>query len=466
MQINESLQSLFESKQATQNSISRLSGINKGTLHRIVYGKQDVKFDELVKISSALGLSSAQKTLLFDTYFNEIYGEKEMELTRFVISQLPTAYDPLPVTVPDKGYDTYPENGFMPDTEKVYEAIFSVTEIESGKIYTNFPFQNKVLDEFFFRKAKNKDIKLLHFIRYVRKDGDKENVHFLIRALRYMLIGQFPYVGSKPQFGDTTSILPYFVVTQKGAVLFNEQFGFITENKISVSELIDSIESAIPQTVCIGRKPTDIMDIKNAAVSIAATEKILEFCKYPPCHAKYITREMMQAAANDVPQKDQLIDICAKHYASVAVNKNIISFTTVAGLEDFACTGNFYGIPPEFVHGFPPEIRIEILNKTKTDIETGHMYILRRNDAIPDGLAFECGIDSLYIYGMDTTVPQFYLGSEFISVFDDLYYIKLTNIAAEFLIAGGYVHNTDSALHFVDNCIALVENDMRQAHTQ
>lgn len=466
MQICEILQSLFESKQATLSSISRLSGIHKGTLHRFVNGERDVKFNELMRISSALGLSSAQKALLFDTFFNELYGEKEMELARFVISQLPSAYDPLPVAVPDRGYDTYPENGFMPDMEKVHAAIFSVTEIESGKIYTNFPFENKILDEFFFRKAQNKDIELLHFVRHIQKDGDKENIYSLIRALRYMNIGAFPYVSSDLQFSNAAGVLPYFVVTQKGAVLFNERFGFITVNKISVSELIDTIENAIPQTVRIGRKPTDIMDIKNTAASIAVTEKLLEFCKYPPCLAKYITREMMQAAANDVPHKDQLIDICAKHYAGVAGNKNIIFFTTVAGLEDFACTGNFYGIPPEFVHEFSPEIRVEILNKTKNDIETGNMYILRRNDAIPDGLVFECGIDYLTLRGTDTTIPQFALGMGFVSIFDDMYYIKLTHIVAELLIANGYVHNTDAALQLIDTCIALAENDMQQAHTQ
>lgn len=463
MQTDECLRAMFEDKNASLNSISRLSGINKGTLSRIVYGKQDVKFDELMKISSALGLLYGQQKLLLDTYFNEMYGKKDMDAVHFVLEEIPTAFDPPDVDVPDRGYTSYPENGFLPDMKSVYEAIFTVTDIESGKIYTDFPFENKVLDEFFFRKAKKEGIELFHFIKNIHKDGEKQNLHSLIRALRYMNIGQFPYATDEWQFTDDMNILPYFCATQKGAVLFNGEFGFVTVNGDSAADIIKKAERMLSRAECLGKKPADIMDIKNFSVGLKLDGGVIDICKYPPCLAKYVTREMMYSAAKDVPNKDSLIDICCVHYGAAAENENIVGFLTLPGLEDFAATGNFYGIPPEFVNGFPREVRIEILNAIKKDFAAGKLYLLSRADAIPDGLTIEVDSEKVCVYGTDTSVPQFCLCSEFFFELADPFCVKLMRIAKEILISCGGVYGTAAAARVADNCIALAANDMRQS---
>lgn len=458
MQLKECLQSLFESKDATQNSVSRLSGINKGTLHRIIFGKQDVKFDELMKISGALGLSLGEKNLLFECYFNDFYGEKEMDSVRFAVAEFPKAGAALPVSVPTKGYDTYPDGGFMGNTEKVEEAIVTVTDIESGKIYTNFPFKNERLDEFFFRKAQNKGIELVHFVEKIQKNGEQQNLFSLMRSVRYMSIGQFPYMLDIWQSGAETQLLPYFVVTKKAAVLFNETFGFIAEDGNSVARLTEVVEGMRSSLPRLGKKPADIMEIKNlTAGSSLAGNDLITICKYP-CFAQHLTREMMYAAANDVPNKEQLIEICASHYSHLLNGINMYNFVTLPGLEDFAKTGNFYEIPPEFVHGFPVDVRVELLNRMKDDIENDLFYILNRPDAIPDGITLECYSDATLISGTDTSVPHFALGTGFRYAASDPYYIKVTRIIKEFLIAGGYVYSRDSALRIMDNCITLAKS--------
>ena len=444
MQLNECLQSLFESKGATQNSISRLSGINKGTLHRIVYGKQDVKFDELMKISGALGLSLGEKKLLFDSYFDDIYGEKEMDSVRFAVSEFPKAGTALPVSVPTKGYASYPNGGFMPNMEKIEEAIVTVTDIESGKIYTNFPFKNERLDEFFFRKAQNKSIELVHFVEKIQKNGEQQNLFSLMRSVRYMNIGQFPYMLEIWPSGAETQLLPYFVV--------------IAEDKKAVAHLTEVVEKMAPSLPRLGKKPADIMEIKKlTAGSSLASNDVITICKYPCCE-QHITREMMYAAANDVPNKEQLIEICASHYSHLLNGINMYNFVTLPGLEDFAKTGNFYEIPPEFVHEFPVDVRVELFNKMKKDIENDLFYILNRPDAIPDGITIECYSDATLISGADTSVPHFALGTGFRYAASDPYYIKVTRIIKEFLIAGGYVYSKDSALRIMDNCITLAKS--------
>ena len=215
------------------------------------------------------------------------------------------------------------------------------------------------------------------------------------------------------------------------------------------------MRSSLPR---LGKKPADIMEIKNlTAGSSLAGNDLITICKYP-CFAKHLTREMMYAAANDVPNKEQLIEICASHYSHLLNGINMYNFVTLPGLEDFAKTGNFYEIPPEFVHGFPVDVRVELLNRMKDDIENDLFYILNRPDAIPDGITLECYSDVTLISGTDTSVPHFALGTGFRYAASDPYYIKVTRIIKEFLIAGGYVYSRDSALRIMDNCITLAKS--------
>lgn len=457
MELHECLQSLFESKKATLSSISRLSDINKGTLHRIVYGKQDVKFDELMKISNALGLSLGERELLFDLYFDGIYGATDMEIVRYLIAEVPKAFHPLNVTVPEKGYDAYPKDGYMPTCEKVYEAIYTVSDIDSGKIYTNFSFKDAHLDEFFFRKAQKDSIELVHCVEKIQNGGERTNLQSLLRALRYMQIQQFPYLVELWQSGAGSQLLPYFVVTQKGAVLFNDTFGFITIEQDAVASLISVLDKNIASAPRLGSVPSDIMSLKNTTAALQSVDGNLSlFCKYPCC-SNILKREWMYDAARDVPFKEQLIEICATHYEQLFAYTEMTMFTTLPGLEDFAKTGNFYQIPADFVHGFSPKVRIEFFEAMKKEIEKDRFFILVNPDAIPDGVTVECYANYTAIGGADTSTPDFGLGMQYHYTATDPFYVKIMKIMSEYLISSSRVYPKDVALRMINNCIALVE---------
>ena len=456
MVLSEMLQSLFEEKGASLNNISRLSGINKGTLHRIIYGKQDVKFDELMKISCALGLSSGEQRVLFDSYFNGVYGEREMNAVHFIVREGPKAYEPLKVDVPEKGLDGFPKDGFLPNIAKVYEAIVSATDIDSGKIYTNFSFENERLDEFFFRKAQQKGIELVHVVKNIQKDGEIENIRVVIRSLRYMNIGQFPYVFDSRNKEDIGQLLPYYVVTEKFSVLFNDSFGYITNGSDANGRVKENVEKTVQTLTRFGTKPESLLDMRNMWFSGSFKDGYTAYCRYP-CVAKYLTRDAMHAAAKDMPGIDKLIEMCYSYYSDL-FNSDSPGFFTAAGIENFVRTGNFYEIPAMFTDGFLPKARVEMLTAMKEDIKNGRVLILNSNDGIPDGMDIGVFRDAVLLTGTDASQPNFTLSDGYIYKTADPYYVKLMHIMGEYIVACGYVCKTETALRIVDNCIAAAEN--------
>lgn len=458
VQLEEYIQQLFDSKNASINGVSNLTGINKGSLHRMLSGSQKIKFEQLMKISDALTLSYGEQEALFNHYFEEMYGSRTMDSVRLAVAEFSGAFSNASDRIPEKGYDKYPADGFMPNMQSVEEAIVTTTDIESGKIYTNFSFENKRLDDFFFKKAESGKIELIHFVEKIQNNGELSNLHSLIRSLRFMNIGQFPYMQNLWQTGSDWQILPYFVITEKALILFNDSYGFISTEPRAVKKVLDTVQNMAASAKRLGQKPTNIMEIRNlvAGASVSGCG-MTSFCRYP-CFSAHITKEMMYTAANDVPNKDMLIDLCVTHYKTLLGGTSQVQFVTTEGMEDFARTGNFYEIPPEFVHGFPPEVRVEILEKTKADIENGSLYILNPQLDIPDGINL-CGFsDCSIISGSDTSQKDFGISMLFRYCAQDLFYIKLLQIVRDYLIAGRFVMSRDSALRVLESCISIARN--------
>lgn len=457
MQMNECLQEIFKNKGLTQNGVSKITGINKGTLNRLLNGKQNVKFDEILTFCNNIGLTSGERDLIFNTYFRGIYGDYYIDAATFAIEEFSKADDRAADSVPSRGFSVYPDSGFMSDFQKMEEAIYSVTDIDSGRIYTNFPFSNKRLDDFFYDKAKKGNIELVHFVEKIQNGGETENLYTLIRSLRYMNILQFPYVINIWNSGNETQLLPYFVMTEKGAVLFDRTSGFITVSDRSIAHLMDTVQKMAAASIRFGKKTADIMEVKNIiAGAVSHKTEIISFCKYP-CFASYVTREMMYEAANDVPNKDQLIEICAAHYEILLTNAQKTQFTTLDGLEDFALTGNFYEIPGDFVHEFSPKTRVKLLEAIKNEIKNDRLYILNKTNALPEGIAIESYTESTVITGTDTTQKNFGLAMKFRYKANDPFYFKITRIIKEYLIAAQYVFSVEASLRFVDNCITIAK---------
>ena len=293
MQLEEYIQQLFDGKNASINGVSNLTGINKGSLHRMLSGSQKIKFEQLMKISDALTLSYGEQEALFNHYFEEMYGSRTMDSVRLAVAEFSGAFSNASDRIPEKGYDKYPADGFMPNMQSVEEAIVTTTDIESGKIYTNFSFENKRLDDFFFKKAESGKIELIHFVEKIQNNGELSNIHSLIRSLRFMNIGQFPYMQNLWQTGSDWQILPYFVITEKALVLFNDSCGFISIEPRAVKKVLDTVQNMAASAKRLGQKPTNIMEIRNlvAGASVSGCG-MTSFCRYP-CFSAHITKEMI-----------------------------------------------------------------------------------------------------------------------------------------------------------------------------
>ncbi len=459
MLLGELIKSMIEDKGMSINSVSKQSGVNKGTLLRYIRNTQEVTCDHLIKISAALGLTAGEKKLLFDPYFESVYGEKNMQAVRLVAKEMPQAFCPPTLDVPDKGYDTFPADGFLPDIGKVYEAIVTATDIDSGTIYTNFSFDDKHLDEFFYRKAQQKDIEFVHVVKKVQKDGEFSNIHSIIRSLRYMQIGQFPYILEAWNKNDLGQLLPYYVATEKSAVLFNDKFGYVANGDDANRKVTENIKKTVQSLPRLGEKPGNIYTVQKAwyNTGLASSDFYVEFCRYP-CIAKYVTLEIMRGAAKEMPGIDKLVEMCYTYYSGMPL-ANMVNFVTVSGLEDFARTGNFYTIPEVFTDGFSPEVRIEMFNRMKESIESGNMYIFTNGNAIPDGLEVASGAAATILCSADTSKKNFMIPSEFLYFANDPFYIELMRIMKDYLITYNYVHPKATALHIIADCIALAKHD-------
>lgn len=459
MLIGDLLKSTIKDKGMSITGINKQTGVNKGTLHGYVNNSREISFDDLIKISGALGLTAGEKKLLFGMYFESVYGEKDMKAVRCAVEEMPRAFLPPTLDVPEKGYDTFPEDGFLPNIKKVYEAIVTATDIDSGTIYTNFSFEDVHLDEFFFRKAQQKDIELVHVVKKVQKDGEIDNIRSVIRSLRYMQIGQFPYIFEAWHKNDLGQLLPYYVATKKSAVLFNDKFGYIANGDNAKGELEEAIKKMVRSLPRLGEKPGDIYTVQKMwyNAGVASSDCYIEFCRYP-CIAEFVTLEMMRAAAKEMPGIDKLVEMCYTYYKSL-LSCNKVLYTTVSGLKDFAQTGNFYTIPEAFTDGFSPEARVEIFNRMKENIESGQMYILSNDNAIPDGIEISSGNNATILCGADTSKKNFMFPSEFLYFANDPYYIKLMRIMKDYLISCNYVHPKATALQIITDCIALAKPD-------
>ncbi len=442
------LQQLFKKYNPSVNGLGRIAKINGGIISQYKSGKREIKdFDTLVRIAKAMGVSDKEYTRLCDLYFAEMYSSAELEAVKTVIAEMPNVMkdaSPFPVK---KSADT-PTDGCLANKEQIDSAIVTLCENAVGNIYTNIPFTDAALDDFFFALLQKENINLIRFFEE-EETPDADSIRALMRTLRFFRHQSFPYIVAKPHSVDSTDIFPYFIIAENGYVLCNDSFGIISSDKQSIRKVVEKAENIRASAMQFGRKLESILE----CVSFGAPEKNktveMGCVGIYPCVGTYLSKEDMAASGNDVPNAEALVDFCYAHYSSCNNIYGKTYYTTQKGILDFAKTGNFYNIPPVFVHGLPAKNRRDVLDRIYSEIENDRLYIINTDVlSIPDGIHMDYEGAQVALTAFDSTVEQFCISDIYYRT-NSPYYLKLAKLLLQYLKNDRYTYDKQSALHMV-----------------
>lgn len=443
------LQHLFKKYNSSVNGIARIAKINGGILSQYMNGKREIKdFDTYVRIAKAMGVSDREYTRLCDLYFTEVYSSSELDAAKTIIAELPCVMKDASVFPVKKSADI-PTDGCLANKEQIDSAIVSLCENANGNIYTNIPFTDKAIDDCLFSLSQKENINLIRFFETSDDAPDTDDIRALMSTFRFFRYECFPYIVAKSHGVDNTDIFPYFVVTENGFVMCNESFGILSSDAQATRKIAEKVEKIRASAKQFGKRLENILDL----VSFGGTDinKPVEtgYVSAFPCVGPYLTRDDIAASANDVPNKDALIDICYAHYSHIGVC-DIAKYTTQKGIFDFARTGNIYSIPPMFVHGLPAKNRLDVLDRIAADIENDTLFIINTDVlSIPDEFIMDYEGADVALTAFDSSVDQFF-NSDIYHKTNSPYYMKLAKLFLQYLKNGRYTYDKQAALHIVE----------------
>lgn len=446
MKFGEYLENLIRKRNLSINALSNACNINRGGLYSVFKHQRRLKPDQLFNLISMLALTAVEEKKLSDLYFKDLYGNKEYQKIQFLIKQIRNC-------IPSDGYDIKEVGKINAVTEKLDSFIQA-----NSCVITNFSFDFYEADELFYNAVKNGRIKELKHIFALDEKGDyKYNYSAVFKSVKYMNLQQFPfYYYTSLKALEISSLMPYFAIGDKSALLFSTDDAVEITNAESVRILKAEAESLRSNCTQLGTVIYDIMKVKDSCQEgIINGDVLFEISDYP-CLAQYVDYETMKSAVRpELPNKDALVEIAYSNYSNFYERITQIDIVSEHGIKRFAETGNFCEISGEFINCVDTEHRIKILKKIVEAIKNDRFYILDKNKiAIPNGLMIEKYTNKVMFYFSDTNKENFALYENFSAEFKDFSLVKDFKLMAEYIIQSRMVYTKEYASQFVNNIIA------------
>lgn len=446
MKFGEYLENLVRDSGISINALSNECCVNRGGLYSVFKQSRQLKPEQLYTLISKLCLTHAEEEKLTSLYFIDMYGSERYKKILCLI-------DAIKKCAEDKAY--------KPDYSDLNSDLMAKLQSfirENSSVITNYSCDFIEADSLFYDSVKNGQItNFVHILALDDQGNYKYNYNSVFSSVKYMYLCQFPYyyfTSLKPQ--KPLSLLPYFAIGDKSALLFSREKVVEVNDAESVNILAEEAEKLKQSCKCFGTHTVDIMQIKDSyKKGMADGSTSITLSSYP-CLASYVDREAMEnAVRQDLPNKEGLVEIAYSHYSNMFKHIKNVIICSESGIKKFAETGNLIEISSDLIQNLDVEHRIGVLRKVIAAIENNTFYLLdEQKIKIPENLELEKYANRIYFGGNYGNTDNFSMYDAFFAAFESYSFVEDFRITAEYIIQSRLVCTKAYAVQFIHDLIA------------
>lgn len=461
MTFGEYLEKCIREKNISISSLTKVTGINRGGLYSVFKGERSLKEDKLFALFENVGFSVKEEQTLTELYFSDVFGQSDFNKIKQMIHLINNLE--LPSKEHKECINTFSKKFSLTGKEEILSALkYILEEIGNSKVITNYSYEDKRIDNLFYGFVKNGNSEqLMHVLSFSEKSSGLHNINTVFSSLKYMYLNCFPVYKYE---NKSEQIYPYFAVTDKYALLFNDNDGIFIDEPIVINRVLGQVETMVSQCTGLGMATDDIMFIKDMyAKGLSNTEDhfndLISYCGYP-CVAPFADYDLMYSITREeLPEKELLVHIAYDHYQSLYKNADFTFFYSLNGLKRFAETGNVCEIPETYVTNLSKKYRLQVLNQIIESVKEEKIYLV--NDEkfnIPENIEIEDYFSKVIINAFDCNKDNFASCDKFLSALNDSDIIHTFKILKEYLIRARMVYPKQYAKIYIQNIIVKLEN--------
>ena len=462
VKFGEYLEECIKKRGVPVGTVATQIGINRGNLYSVFGGKRKISQDDLYKIISMLALSNSETEKLLNKYFELEYGKKEFKRVRYIfdaVNKMPDTYGaekPPIKTVPDL-------KNLSGESDIVSAADF-IIENSEGEIYSNYSFSFKNLDELFFYFVKEKGLNLRHLVSVQPDTKGTEDLENLFSSVRFMYERCYPYLIELPSFKNNVLIYPYFIVSEKYVMVFDENQGTVVESKSFAASFLEKINGQYyDKAVLTGTVPDDILGIKDICAQSFVNDSDYRYELSPyPCVAPYGDKAFFSSVAVDSMPPDvkhELVNICYDHYQRMFSKSHVTQLISYEAFDRLIERRVIDELPETYAKLIDEEHILDLLIKMLEDVKTGKIQIVdSRLFHISCNFFVELNPVYLSLSGTDFTKENFMVPDSFYATIYSKSIALSFNNFFDYLIRSKKVLSNEVAVGHLENRIVQVRS--------
>lgn len=440
------------------NSAANMLGLNRGDLYHIIDSKRKLKPEIFKNLISNIRFTAEEERKLTKLYFASYYGEKEFEKIEFIIDKLNSFSQSLDTK--ERKIADFKKKFALCDSNEILEAVKYVSEeSDSQQIITNYSFENEKLDELVYSCCKQGKIKdLKHIVSFTNDSSEMVNLKILFFALKYFYDKKFLYYYYSESKTENNSVYPYFFVSKKGAVLFNDKNGIFVDDEEVVEDILKRSETLLSECAQLGEEMPGIFELKDAYVAAVMNgPDIYEICPIP-CIMCYSDLDFFYSICKpELPEREFLVNVANEHYSNIKKAVRYNQYMTVEGLDFLFKERECLEMPAEYANRIPKETLKRLFERLYNAVQDGSARILDYKKLnIPKNIQVEITANGALIYGYifrngeSTEKP-------FLVVIEDKSLIDSFKSFFDYLERGDFIFSKEAALAYISNRIVSLE---------
>lgn len=439
---HECLISTIEKIGWSKNYVATTFNINRGTLHKYLSGSLLLPKDLFYRLVEAMPISKAEIIFLSDLYYTEFYGkEKYRRIRELELLLLSLDNACIPDSNLDTSVDLFDSEAFercgklyIKTNLELLESVKYLFKISNpGKVYTNYPYSLKDLDDMLFGiHCEKSGFDFTHIIYNGSSLDNSEILQTLFNSVRWFQNRVNPVCCYNHNLSDKIYPFPFFIALNNCVLLFNNDFssGFLVRDEALFAYMGKTygnparIAGAVPLAVF----PRDMFELKNTITSNSNALTEASLTRYACCAAIGDEEFIGSVMRKNVPGIERLAQLATDHYAH-AFGKEIEQYIIQeSGFKSFAENGTIYEIPSLYVTPADKAQRIRYFKKMLELNEQGGLKIIKNTlFEFPKAFGIIVFDRHIELYGYFENIPEEYksYGNWIVSIndkqlFDDL----------------------------------------------
>lgn len=436
-------------------------GINRGNLYSVFSGKRKISEKSLSRLVSFLELSNTETEKLYNKYFELEYGKNEFKRVQCIFDILNKMPDYYEAQKPDVGVVNDFRN--LCGEEEILAAADYIIANSSGEITSNYSCRLEKLDDLFFYYVQKEGFRFRHLVYLPFDLKGTQDLENLFSCVRFMQERCFPYLVEVSSLKANTLVYPYFIVSEKYVMVFDEASGTVIESESFAETFSEKInEIFFKKAERVGDVPGDILEIKDLYNKsfVPGSDFRFEFGSYP-CVAPYGDKKFFSDIAVDsMPEdlKNELVNVCYDHYQRMLLNVDIVHILAYDAIDKMIEKRVVDELPGDYCKLMNEEQVLHFLQIILEKIKEDKVFILdERCFHISDNLFIEINSVFFTLSGTDLSDENFMIPQSFYAVIHNKMLISAFRNFFDYILRSQKTLPKEVAIGHLENRIAQMK---------